>query len=167
MQNNIIKSSMINGLIMGAIFTVNFFITVPKNSLLAFISIVLSCIIVVLMYRMAIRFRDNECGGNITYGKSLLYTILTFFFGALIVAIVKFFYVQFINKELLDYLLQVQLKLFESWNVTIDEEMYTQLEKMNTPIGFVVQTIWSNLIYGTIIGLILSFFVKKAKSIFE
>lgn len=167
MQNNIIKSSMINGLIMGAIFTVNFFITVPKNSLLGFISLVLACIIVVLMYRMAIRFRDNECGGNITYGKSLLYTILTFFFGALIVAIVKFFYVQFIDKEFLDNLLQESFKVIESLKVPMDEEKYNQLEKMMTPVGFVAQTIWANVFYGTIVGLFISIFVKKAKSIFE
>ena len=51
--------------------------------------------------------------------------------------------------------------------IYMDEEFYTQLEKMMTPIGYAAQTIWTNLIYGTIIGLILSFFVKKEKSIFE
>ena len=167
MQNNTIKSSMINGLIMGALFTVNFFITVPKNSILGLVSLSVTGIIIYLMYRMAIKFRDNECEGTINYGKSLLYIILTFFFGGLIVSVVKFFYVQFIDKEFLDYLMQEQLKVIDGLKIPMDEEFYTQLEKMMTPIGYAAQTIWTNLIYGTIIGLILSFFVKKEKSIFE
>lgn len=167
MQNNTIKSSMINGLIMGGIFTFNFLISLPKSSILALISLVITCVIVVLMYRMTIRFRDNECGGTITYGKSLSYIILTFFFGALIVAVVKFFYVQFIDKEFLDNLLQETYKVLESLKIPMDDEKYNQLEKMMSPIGYTAQTIWANVFYGTITGLILSFFVKKAKSIFE
>lgn len=167
MQNSTTKSSMVNGLILGVLFTLNFFIMVPKNSLLGLVSLSITGIIVYMMYRMAIKFRDNECEGTISYGKSLWYIILTFFFGALIVAVVKFFYVQFINKEFLDYLLQEQFKVIDGLKIPMDEEMYTQLERMMSPIGYVAQTIWSNLIYGIIIGLILSFFVKKEKSIFE
>jgi len=167
MQQNIVKSAMINGLIMGVIFSFNFLIALPKSSIMALLSMAITCIIVVMMYRMAVKFRDNECEGIISYGKSLWYIILTFFFASLIVAIVKFFYVQFINKEFLDNLLQESFKLIESLKIPIDEDMYSQLEKMMSPIGFAAQTIWSIVLYGVILGLILAFFVKKEKSIFE
>ena len=167
MQNNTIKSSMINGLIMGGLFTANFLITASKNSILGLVSLVITGFIVYMMYRMAIKFRDNECEGTITYGKSLSYIVLTFFFGTLIVAVVKFFYVQFIDKEFLDNLLQESFKVIESFKIPMDDEKYDQMEKMMSPLGFVAQTIWANLIYGTITGLILSFFIKKEKSIFE
>jgi len=167
MQQNIVKSAMINGLIMGVIFSFNFLIALPKSSILAFLSMAIICIIVVMMYRMAVKFRDNECEGTISYGKSLSYIILTFFFGSLIAALVKFIYAQFINREFPDYLMQVQLKLLDSWKIPIDENMYSQLEKMNSPIGLAAQTIWSNVLLGIILGLVLAFFVKKEKSIFE
>ncbi len=158
---------MINGLIMGGIFTFNFLLSLPKSSILALLSMAITCVIVVLMYRMAVKFRDNECEGTITYGKSLSYIFSTFFFGSLIVAIVKFFYVQFVNREFLDNLLQESFKVIESLKIPVNEEMYTDLEKMMSPIGFAAQTIWTILLYGLILGLILSFFVKKEKSIFE
>ncbi|MDO9152742.1 MAG: DUF4199 domain-containing protein [Paludibacter sp.] len=167
MTQNIVKSSMINGLIMGVIFSINFLISLPKNSLLGFLSMVIAGIIVLLMYRMAVKFRDTECEGKITYSKTLSYIILTFFFGALIAGAVKFFYVQFVDKEYIDRLLQDSHMIIDSFKIPMDEEKYQQLEKMMSPVGFAVQTIWVNLIYGTITGLIMAFFVKKSKSIFE
>jgi hypothetical protein len=167
MQPNIVKSSMTSGLIIGCVFSLNFLISLPKNNFLGFISILITLGIIYLMYKLAIRFRDTECEGAISYGKTLTYVILSFFFAALISGVVKFVYIIFINKEYLNSMLQESYKIIEMLKIPMDEEKYDQLAKMMKPTSYIIQTIWANVFFGTLLGLILGFFVKKDKSIFD
>ncbi len=108
-----------------------------------------------------------ECEGAITYGNSLTYIILSFFFAALIGAAVKYFYVGFINKEYLETLLQETYKIMDMMKFPVTEEAYDQIEKMMSPVGFAIQSIWANVLLGLLLGLIMSIFTRKEKSIFE
>ena len=167
MQPNIIKSTMFNGLIMGALFTLNFMISLSKNSILGILSYLIVAGIVFLMYKMSVQFRDKECEGNITYGRAFLFVIYTFFFAALISSIVKYFYFRFINPSYLDELLQESLKAMEMMKFKIDDEAYNQVSDMMKPANMALQFIWVNMFIGMIVGLIMAAFVKKEKSIFE
>lgn len=167
MQPNVMKSAMSNGLIMGIIFSINFLLSIAKSSILDILSFGLTCFIVIGMYKLAIRFRDRECGGTITYGRSFSFILLTFFYAALISSIVKYFYFQFINTEYLANLLNESLKVVEMLKLPHSDESITQIEKMMKPATFSLQFIWFNVFIGAITSLILSAFVKKEKSIFE
>ncbi len=167
MQSNIMKATMSGGLFLGLLFMLNFFLSIAGSSIMSFISMGVTVFIIYYAYRQVIKYRDTECDGAITYGKSLVYITLAFFFGALIVSAVKFLYATFINKEYLDMLLQETYRVMDMMKFPVTEEAYDQLEKMMTPVGFAFQSIWSNTILGFLLGLIMSFFVKKEKSIFE
>jgi len=158
---------MFTGLFLGLMFTINFFLSLSHIGILGFISLITTVLVIYYTYRKVIKFRNNDCDGCMTYGKSLIYIILSFFFGALISSAVKFFYVAFINKEYLDLLLQETYKVLDAMKFGISEENYDQLEKMMTPFGFAIQSIWANLLLGLLLGVIMSFFVRKEKSTFE
>lgn len=167
MQSNLLKTSMINGLIMGVLFSLNFLISVPKNTILGILSYFIMAAIVVIMYRMAIRYRDNDCEGYISYGKVFSLIIYTFFFGALISSLVKYIYFKFIDTTYLDNLLQESLKTMEAMKFTVDDNAYNQMSEMMKPASMALQYIWVNMLGGLVVGLIMSAFVKKEKSIFE
>jgi len=166
MQRNIIKSAMINGLIMGGLFSLNFLLSISKNTSLLLLSYGIAIIIIVTMYKMSIRYRDGECEGAISYGKSLSYVLLTFFYAALISTVVKYIYFQFINPEYLNNMFQESMKMMEVMKLPIDDNSISQMESMMKPASFSFIYIWSNLFLGLIVGLIMAAFVKKEKSIF-
>jgi len=167
MQPNIIKSAMSNGLIMGVLFSLNFFLSIPKITILGLVTYLVMALIVVLMYRMSVRFRDTECGGYISYGKAFTYIIYTFFFAALISSIVKYTYFR-IYPTYLENLLQDTLKAVETMKIIeINDEFYDQMTQMMKPANLALQYIWVNMFVGVIVGLVMAAFVKKEKSIFE
>lgn len=158
---------MFAGLILGILFSVNFLISLTGSGFAGFLSFLITILIVYYTYRSVVKFRETECNGAITYGKSLAYIVLSFFFAALIGAAVKYFYVAFINKDYLDTLLQETYKMMDMMKFPVTEEAYIQLEKMMSPVGFAFQSIWVNVFLGLLLGLIMSIFVRKEKSIFE
>lgn len=152
MQGNIFKSSMIYGLMMGILFSVNFIISIPQGNVFRIISFLITIVIVVVMYRYSVKFRDTECGGYITYGKSFSFIVLTFFFASIISAIVKFVYFQFINPEYLTNVLQQSIKVVESMNLPLDEEYYTQMEKNDEAFGIYFTKYLGKRIAGCFVG---------------
>lgn len=174
MHANIFKSTMFNGLIMGVLFSLNFFFTASKSVSLLLFSYLLIAIMIVMMYRMAKRYRDSECGGYIKYWNVFNYVILTFFFASIISSIFKIIYTKFINPEYLPMLFEESMRqiennrsLFESLRLPLDENYYEELERQMRPVNYSLQTIWMNIFSGAIIGLILGGIVRKNKGIFD
>jgi Protein of unknown function (DUF4199) len=167
MPRKIINSAMRNGLILGVLFSINFLFSISKNSVFLLLTYAIAVYIVVIMYRMSVRHRDNECEGVISYGKAFLFVLLTFFYAALISTVVKFIYFQFINTAYLDNVFQESVKMMEMIKYKLDDEAINQLEGMMKPASYSFVGIWVNLFFGTIVGLIMAAFVKKEKSIFE
>ena len=106
MQDNIFKSTMTNGLIMGVLFFVNFLLSGSRILPLVFLSYLMIALIIVLMHRMAKRYRDVDCGGTIKYWKVFNYVVLTFLFAAIISSVFKIVYLQYINTEYLPALFE-------------------------------------------------------------
>lgn len=158
---------MLNGLIMGGIFSVNFLLSISKVSALTLVSYLVVTLIVITMYRMTIRYRDMECDGAITYVKAFVYILLTFFYAALISTVVKYVYFQFINPGYLETMFQESMKMMEKFNFPITTATTEQMENMLKPVNYSFIYIWTNTIMGTLVGLIMAAFVKKDKSIFD
>ena len=167
MQRKIINSAMLNGLIMGFLFSINFLFSISKNTTFLLLSYTLAAIIVVTMYRMSVRHRDVDCEGVISYGKAFLFILLTFFYAALISTVVKYVYFQFINTGYLENMFQESIKMMQLLKFPMNDAEIAQMESMFKPASFSLIYIWTNLLLGTIVGLIMAAFVKKNKSIFE
>lgn len=174
MQDNIFKSTMTNGLIMGVLFFVNFLLTGSKILPLVLLSYLVMALIIVLMHKMTKRYRDVDCGGTIKYWKVFNYVVLTFLFAAVIASVFKIIYLQYINPEYLPALFEEGMRqieenrsIFEKLNLPLDDDYFSTLEKTMRPVTYSIQTIWVNVLLGFALGLILGFILKKEKSIFE
>lgn len=167
MQPTIMKSTMNNGLILGILFTLNFLLSISKTIPFILLSYALMAFILVYTYQSAKRYRDRVCEGFINYGNVFSFILLSYFFAGLISAIFKYIYFQYIQPEYLAKLLNESYKALDMLNVQIDDATYKQMESMLKPANFSLQIIWLNVFLGTVIGLIMSFFLKKQKSIFE
>jgi hypothetical protein len=161
------KSAMHNGLIMGVIFSVNFLLSVSGITALVLLTYAVSIVILVMLYRISIQFRDTECEGTISYGKAFSHILLIFFYAALISTVVKFIYLRFIDQTYLETIYQETMKALEAMKFPTNTPEMEQAEKMFKPLNFSLLYIWSNMLLGTIVGLIMAAFIKKEKSPFE
>ncbi len=161
MQPNIIKTSMSNGLIMGVLFSLNFLLSIQKNALFIFLSYFAISAIVIGMYRMAIRFRDTQCEGFISYRKAFSIILYTFFFAALVSSIVKYIYFQFISPSYLESMMKDSLKVLSDMKFSIDKSAVEQMESTLKPASFSLQYIWVNVFVGSLVAIVMAFFIKK------
>ena len=157
---------MFNGIIMGVIFSVNFLFSVSKITLLITFTNIIAVLIVVLIYRLSVKFRDTECEVFITYRKAFLYILYSFFFAALISSVVKYIYFQYINPSYLESMFQETMKMLTSMKYPITDAVETQTRSMLKPASYTLIYIWVNVFMGLIVGLIMAAFIKKEKSIF-
>ena len=161
MQPSIMKSARLNGLIMGLLFSINFLLSISKITVLMVFSYFVMSLILVGIYRMAIRFRDVENAGVITFGRVYSFIVLTFFFAALISSAVKYIYFQFINPQYLETLLQESMKVMEALKFPFDKANMEQMQDIMKPATFSLQYIWMNVILGSIVGLVMAPFISK------
>ncbi|MDP4238883.1 MAG: DUF4199 domain-containing protein [Bacteroidota bacterium] len=167
MQRSITKSAMYNGLIMGVIFSINFLFSISKITLLVLSTNIIAVLIVVGIYRMTIKFRDTACEGIISYWKAFSYILYTFFFAALISSVVKYVYFQFINPDYLGQMYQDTMKMLTTMKFSITDALEDQTKKMLRPATYTLIYVWSNVLMGIVVGLIMAAFIKKEKNIFE
>lgn len=174
MQTAIYKITMRNGLFMGLLFSVNFLFSSSRNVTLMLLTYVVMAFIIWGTYRMTRQFRDKEQGGYISYWRAVYYVILLFFFSSIISALIKIGYTSYINTEYLPQLFEEGIRqiennraLFESLNIPIGEEYIDQLEQQYRPVPYAFQTIWVNILSGTILGLIVGGIVRHKKGLFD
>jgi hypothetical protein len=161
MQPTIVKTTMNSGLIMGFLFSINFLLSISRNSFAAVMTYVVMSIILVAMYRMTVAFRDKQNGGSITYGKSFTFIVYTFFFAGLLSSAVKYIYFTYINPNYLETLLQESLKMMDTLHISVETASKEEIMASMKASTFSVQFLWMNVFLGVIVGLLFSAFIQK------
>lgn len=167
MQSNITKSALSNFHIIGLLLSLKFIFSAQKFEIFPFLAIVVSVLIIFVLFRIAIHYRDTECGGSIKYGQAFGYIFLLYFFGSIISSIVTFIYTRFIDTNLLSVMLDAILKLYDSYKLHLDDQTYTVIETLYKPVPFSLLNIVSSIFSGAFWSLILASLVRKEKNIFE
>ena len=166
MQQNIFRSSMLNGLIMGGLFSVNFLFSAMTNPVLSLLSNLIIIYILIYTYKSTVKYRDHENEGSITYGKAFSFITLSYFFAGVISGIVKYIYFQFIKPDYLMAALDQSLVMMEKMNFPVSDQQVELMESMMKPATYALEVIWLNIFVGMIVGLIMAAFIKKEKDIF-
>ena len=156
-----------NGLIVGLLLSVKFLLSAQKFNLAGFLSLTVSIYIVLVLYRLAIKFRNNELDGTISYKYAFRYIFQIYFYGSIILSMVILIYTKYINPDFLGDYLNVVLKAYHDIKYPIDEQNTKILETVLSPAPFSIANIFSGIVGGAFWGLILAAFVKKEKNIFE
>lgn len=166
MKPNLMNSAMRNGLILGIIFSLNFLFSISGNILLGLLSYAAIVFIVYITYRFTLQYRDIDNGGAISYRHALAYVVLLFLFAALISAIVKYVFFQFIKPGFLPDLMNKSIETMEQVMPSVPDEVYNNMGTMMTPINYTLMATWMNVVLGFFVGLIVAGLVKKDKDLF-
>lgn len=170
---NLQQHTMYFGTIMGFFWIVKF-ILFPfglDNPSLMFLFIALSMTVPYVGYRMARSFRDNICGGSLTFAQSWIFMIFMYFFASMLIAVAHYIYYRFIdNGHLADTYAHSyeQLKAIPGMIDKIEQypyqEMIDALYNL-TPIEITMQLLSSNMLFCSIIALVTAPFVAKKKRV--
>lgn len=107
--------------------------------------------------------RDQELGGEISYGAALGYGTLITFFAALISATISMCYLAFIDDSFIQFTLEQQeMQMYEQGLPDEQIEMAMSMtSKFMNPLWMGVMAVLMSTIMGFIISLIAAAFLKK------
>ena len=158
------KANLTNGLILG--FTgvvyslVMYFLDLTFNQVQGYIFIVIQ---IVLLYIMLKSYRENFMHGQITYGQSVGAGVVIFLYSAIIGAIFMYILYTVIDSGLTEKQLAfVEEKMLQKGapQEAVDAGMAIQ-RKIMKPEIMAPFSILGSMLWGTIISLIVSIFIKK------
>ena len=166
MKQDTIKHAMYYGLLLGVVFVLNFFLSQATNIWLKFIQMLYTFSIPFVVFCFAKKCREDVCGGTMSYGQSFSYVVQLFFYASIISSAFKYVYFRFLNPDLRKLFNQT-MQLMEQMSVPITDEMIAVTKQMLTPMGMAMQYIWINVMVGIVVSIVLAFFIRKEKSVFE
>jgi hypothetical protein len=158
------KSNLTNGLILGLVGVVYsllmYFLDLYLNKTQGYVFML---IMIFLLFYLLKSYRDNYRHGQITYGQSVGAGVIIVLYYAIIMAVFTYIIYAIIDPGLVDK----QLAMAEEQMVSrgtpqaaIDAGM-SFTEKIMKPGVLAITSIFATLLFGTIISLIVSIFVKK------
>jgi hypothetical protein len=165
MNKNKIQHAISCALVLGAILVIKFLLSVvTENGFIAFIVIFLTVLVPYLVYVFQKKYRDAELGGTISYSNALSYGIFLYFAAAVVLVIVQYIYYQYINPNFLSESFRLsieQLQLLGMPASFIDEAIKIGVP---SPAASAFQSIVLHALWGLLIALVTSAFVKKSST---
>lgn len=165
-QKSVIKPSLTYGLYLGIaliLFSlIMYLLDVDRESKLMWLSYL---IMAGGLFWAMISFRDQINGGFVTYGKAFATGFWTTLFAAILGTIFTYIYVTMIDPGMIEeILLNAEDQILESNPNMSDEQLEQALsmtEKFTSPIMITIWGFIANIIFGTILSLIIAIFVKR------
>lgn len=160
----------IDGAIVGCLWILSFafFIGEFYNPLLGFVSLAVGVFSLVFAAMRLRRFRDNVLEGVISFRRAMLYSMLTYFYAALLMAAAQFVYFQFIDHGfMLSQYAEItntdEFKtLLNAYGVK-PEEMQLAIDNISAlrPIDIAMQFLTTNIILGLVMSLPIATMLKS------
>ncbi len=123
----------------------------------------------VLYFFYTKKYRENNLGGNITYGESFKFMMFMSMFVAVIASIYTYVLMAYLDPEMINNALELTADKLYSMNLP-EEQIEMQLkmqEKFMTPGISALSNLPTMFIVGLVISLIISIFTKKEDNTFE
>ena len=160
----------IDGAIVGGLWIVSFafFIGEFYNPFLGFVSLLVGTFSLVFAALRLRKFRDNVLEGVISFRRALVYSMLTYFYAALLMAAAQFVYFQFIDQGFLlsqyDAVTQTQefKDMLNVYGIRPDE-MKLAMDNIAAlrPIDIALQFLSTNIILGLAVSLPIAVMLKS------
>ncbi|MDP2335823.1 MAG: DUF4199 domain-containing protein [Bacteroidota bacterium] len=157
------KSAMIYGLYIGIVLTLYSVILYvagqSTNKSLVYVSIILYAVCIVLAQ---IHYRNHEKNGAISYGQAVGFAVGAMLFSGIITALYTLIIFK-IDPGMIDQIKSVQEEAMLKQGLTEDqiEQAMSIASKMMTPGWMSMMSVLNAVIYGTVISLVSSIFIKK------
>jgi len=169
-QKSVIKPSLTYGLYLGIaliLFSlIMYLLDIDRESPIMYISYL---VMAGGLFWAMISFRDKINGGFVSYGKAFGTGFWTGLFAAIIGSIFTYIYVTMIDPGMIDEILfKAEEQILESSPNMSDEQLDQALsmtEKFTSPIMITIWGFVANVIFATILSLIIAIFVKREGTI--
>lgn len=159
----------IDGALLSVMWTISFALYVigmanPMMMMGGFIIAVSSPVFAAMRVR---KFRDNAREGVISFGRAYTYTVLTFFYAALLFAVVQFVYFRFVDggymlSQVMDLMSQEPNKqVIEAYGMTDTMNESIKLMAETRPIDYAVNYLSINMMLGMVLGLPIAALTKR------
>ncbi len=159
-----------DGAIVGVLWILSFafFIGEFYNPLLGFVSLVIGVYSLVFASMRLRRYRDTALGGIISFRRALLFSMLVYFYAALLMAAAQFVYFQFIDHGfMLSQYTEItgtpEFKTMLSAYGMRPEDMKLAMDNLAAlrPIDIALQFLSTNIILGLLISLPIAAMMKS------
>ncbi|MDR4989319.1 MAG: DUF4199 domain-containing protein [Bacteroidales bacterium] len=108
-----------------------------------------------------LKFRDEDSGGFISYGKALGYGTLLSLFAALISGVFIFVFYQYIAPDAMEQLKAVAAENVLEANPEITDQQLDMILRFTSPIVISISSIFSTTFLGFVFSLVTSAFIKR------
>lgn len=140
-----------------------------SNPLYGMVALVLMVITPFFVSRRLMKFRDEGLGGIISFGRGWGYSLYTFFYASILLALAQYVYFAYIDQGYLMQSFSQALtsaearQMIEQYGMqqTIEESL-EQFGQMR-PIDYVLNILTVNIMIGAVLGLPIAAFIKKLK----
>lgn len=168
---NLQKHAMYYGTYMGLFWIVKFafFPIGLSKPFFLFLFVAATLTVPFLAHRFAKKFRDEACGGAISFSQAWVFLVFLFLFSSLLAAVGHYIYFQFIDNG---YILETYTGIInnlpgDSESIQVYKEQLTEaldLVGNMTSIEITMQLLSSNILNCSVLSLIISFFIKKKRT---
>jgi hypothetical protein len=158
------KSSLMHGLMVGlAVVIYSVLLYVLDLNLVSALNYVVYVIFIAGFILGTKAYRDNNLNGSISYGKAFGYSMIILLVAALIHTIYSYLMVTVIDPDIIDKMIALgEEKMLEQGMTDEQIEMAQSIQtKFMNPAFMMITGFLGQVIFGTIIALITSAFVKK------
>jgi hypothetical protein len=159
------KSNLTNGMILalvGIVYSlVMYFLDLALNKTQGYVFILVQ---VALLYFLLKSYRDNYMHGQITYGQSVGAGVIISFYYAIAMALFSYILFTIIDPGLVTKQLAVAEEAMRAKGNLTESQIETGMkftEKIMKPALMAPMSILGNMLWGVIISLIVSIFIKK------
>jgi len=159
------KSNLTNGLILGMVAVVYslvmYFLDLSLNKTQSYIFMVIE---VFLVYFLLKSYRDNYLHGQISYGQSVGAGVIMFLYSAIITSIFSYILFSFIDPGLIAKQMAITEEGMRAKGNFTEDQLETAMKfsaKFMKPGIMVISGLFASMLFGTIVSLIVSIFVKK------
>lgn len=160
MMSHILKWGLIISLTMVAFSIIIYVAGLSTNKAVGWVNYILMLVGAIFATKT---YRDEKCGGYISFGRAFSFGYLTLIFVGIVTAIYTYIFFKYIAPELIDEILkQVEDQMLSSGRTDEEVEMamgYTK--KFMNPDWMAIWVIGGTLFLGAILSLISAAIVKK------
>ena len=137
------------------------------NPLYGMVALVLMVTTPFFVSRRLMKFRDEGLGGTISFGRGWGYSLYTFFYASILLALAQYVYFAYIDqgylmKSLADALSTPEAKqMIEQYG--IQQSMQESLEQMGQlrPIDYALNVLTVNILVGMVLGLPIAAMLQR------
>lgn len=155
------RHAMTWGLLLGLVFSTNFYFSSQNSLIASVLSWVLIVAIPMLVYRFTKDCNVRIHNGSMKFSAALWYGFMLFFYASIVSAAFKMFYFKVLAPDFLQNLTEQTTALMQQLDMPISEAEMKEVKHQLTPIQMSISFVWVDVVVGFFVSLVTAAIVAK------